>query len=142
MQISDNPVRYKEKFSWLLKIVVSAICLWFVLNKLKSSEYPPGELLLDSSLLPVFCLVLLLMPLNWYLEIQKWRFSIANEELSFKEGMHAVFAGLALNWVLPFTLGDVGARLSNVKNYKQSGIALMLTRVISIGITSLISSPP
>ena len=136
MQISDNPVRYKEKFFWLLKIMVTVSCLWFVGSKLSSSEYPPVDFLLDSNILIVLGVMVLLMPLNWYLEIQKWRFSVANEDLSFKQGMYAVLSGLALNWVFPFTLGDIGGRLANVKNYKQSGIALMLTRVISVGITS------
>lgn len=82
-----------------------------------------------------FTLVLLLMPFNWFLEIQKWRLSIPDEKLTIKQSAAAVLGGLALNWVVPFTLGDVSGRMAMVKNYKQSAIALLIIRAISLGLT-------
>lgn len=75
------------------------------------------------------------MPFNWLLEVEKWRISVPHEKLTFHQSMSGVLSGLALNWVLPFTLGDVSGRLAGVINYKKTGAALLLNRALSLGIT-------
>ncbi|WP_421871966.1 hypothetical protein [Marinoscillum sp.] len=135
LQINDYTLRNKERWLWVLKIVITAFCLWFLITKLQSTQYPPGSLLISSKVLPWILLVLALVPLNWFLEIQKWRASIPEEQLSFQEGLQAVLCGLALNWLMPFTLGDVSGRLSNVKNIRRTGVALVANRALSMGIT-------
>ncbi|MBR08461.1 MAG: hypothetical protein CMP48_12395 [Rickettsiales bacterium] len=135
LQINDYPLRNKERLLWAAKILVTVLCIGFIIHKLTGYSYPPGSLLISMNNYQWVTLSALLMPLNWYLEVQKWRMSIEEEQLSFKEGVQAVLSGLALNWILPFTLGDVTGRLANAQNRKKVGMALIITRTISMIIT-------
>lgn len=77
------------------------------------------------------------MPLNWILEAMKWQRSVSEEQLSFGRALQAVLCGLALNWVVPFTLGDAGGRLWNLQERRSGVMALAVNRMISLGITGV-----
>ncbi len=140
LQISDYPFRNKERWLWVVKILVTTFCLWFIIDRISNTTFPPGALILSSNHLPYLLIATALMPVNWFMEIHKWRLSISEEKLTFLEGATAVLGGLALNWLLPFTLGDVGGRLANVKNKKRSAAILMILRTISLIVTAVYGS--
>ncbi len=120
---------------WVIRIVVTTLCLWFIIHKLKNTAFPPGTLVFRAEQFRWIWVVIGLMPLNWLLEVHKWRLSVPYEHLTFGQSIRSVLSGLALNWIVPFTLGDVGARLANVKRMKQSGAALLAVRTVSMLVT-------
>lgn len=120
---------------WCAKLLITVACLYFIYEKLSETHPAPGELALATDHFYLIGIVLLLMPLNWYLEAERWRLSVAHESLSLRQSVVAVLTGQALNWVLPFTLGDIGGRLAVVKNVKKSALALLVIRLLSLAIT-------
>ncbi|MFY0606138.1 MAG: flippase-like domain-containing protein [Cyclobacteriaceae bacterium] len=136
-QISDNKESFKTKLSWLLKIAMSAAVLWFIANHadLENVTWQKVEPWLDRPM--IMFLVIILMPINWLLEAWRWKLAMVKEDLTFTDACKQVFAGLALNWVVPLTLGDASSRLVGVKNYKTSAGALVKVRVIMLIITMI-----
>lgn len=109
------------------------LCLWFISQKVSGVSVKTG--LLDIELLQLCSFLLVLMGINWVLEAERWRLALVEEELTLSAALHAILCGLALNWVVPFTLGDAGARLANIQFYKKAISALVLNRVILLSIT-------
>ncbi len=67
---------------------------------------------LSYQTLPVLLLVLLLMPLNWLLEVQKWRSLMPKHpDLSMLNALKAVLAGLAVSLFTPNRIGEYGGRV-------------------------------
>lgn len=60
---------------------------------------------------PLVLLVILLMPINWSLEISKWR-SLRNS--SFRIAMNEVLSGLGLAFFTPNRIGEAGGRLIGI----------------------------
>ena len=80
--------------------------------------------------------VSILMIVNWALEGLRWKLSLASHQLiSFSEAMSTVLAGLAMNWMFPFTTGDVLARLAPSKDRYQTTSAIALNRGIMLFMT-------
>ncbi len=71
---------------------------------------------------PWLVLTLILMPLNWAFETQKWRILIQNfEALPFGRAYQAVFSGVTLSLFTPNRVGEYGGRilfLSPENNWK------------------------
>ncbi len=76
-----------------------------------------------------------LMPLNWWLEAQRWRVAMNTPEVDIKVAMSQVLAGLSLNWLFPFTMGDATARLSGENSLKKKTLVLVASRMVMLGIT-------
>ena len=67
---------------------------------------------LGTATAPLLIAVLLLMPLNWILEVQKWRSLMPNHaELTFFNAFKAVLAGLAVSLFTPNRIGEYGGRV-------------------------------
>ena len=116
-------------------------CLLFLYLKLDDQlvDYARIELPIYSA--GIISLVCLLMIINWYLEALRWKYSIQTfEAISIKEACKAVLAGLALNWVLPFTSGDLIARIAKHQDKYQATSAAMLNRGIMLLLTFLLGS--
>lgn len=137
MQINHYTERYKKSLEWTVKIIVTGLCIYFISTRVDLSDINLKEAFDKPDGIIIYMIVLMLMPLNWALEAEKWRVSIPHETSSFQEAWRRVLAGLALNWVIPFTLGDVGGRLLNVQNAKKSAGALLINRTILLLITLL-----
>lgn len=135
LQSNHTTHRYKNVLLWCAKLLITVACLYFIYEKLSETHPEPGKLALATDHFYLIGIVLLLMPLNWYLEAERWRLSVAHESLSLRQSVVAVLTGQALNWVLPFTLGDIGGRLAVVKNVKKSALALLVIRLLSLAIT-------
>ena len=134
MQINHYPHRYKKWAINLLKWSVMALCLTFIFQKMGSEKWDFSTLGWDRHL-GILLAVGMLMVLNWYLEAEKWRLSVPGENLTLLAALNAVLGGLALNWLVPFTLGDAGARLANVRNRKHTVRAMVINRMVMLSLT-------
>lgn len=117
--------------------LIGGICLFFLVYKLSTLRLE--SVVLDPvHLCLAIGLVLLFMPLNWLLEAERWRVSLQGEHLSSREALRIVLAGQALNWGIPFSLGDAAARISAATQKWQSVSAVLLNRTVMLLITGLL----
>lgn len=150
MQIKNNHRKYLQK-SWiigLIKLVLLIACLYFIYEKLNNQPVTFRDLVLPESFAFTTILVSSLMILNWYLEALRWKWSVEQfEEISMRESWYAVLTGLGLNWIFPFTSGDLIARISRQKDKFQTtsaaflnrGIMLVLTLFLGLGAISFLA---
>lgn len=127
----------KRPVVWILKIAITSACLWLIVQKIDVREFSSRADLVNAETIGVIFLIIMLMLINWWLEAEKWRISLQDEVLSFSQAAAAVLRGLALNWVIPFTLGDAAGRLAGVQHRKQALWAIAVNRVIMLLITLL-----
>ncbi len=81
-------------------------------------------------------IVTVLALVNWWLEVWRWKYSLEQiEACTWGEASRQVFAGLALNWIMPFTSGDLMARLIPNKDRKQVGLLIYFNRSIMLAFT-------
>lgn len=120
----------------VMKYPVAAACGWYIYVKLRDVAFDLSPLKFQG-LWWLLLLVLLLMIANWLLEARRWQVSITFESITFVEALRAVLAGLSLNWVVPFTLGDLGGRLAGRQSKRQAFIAIGVNRTIILCITLL-----
>ncbi len=140
MQIKNNLSNFIKK-PWIIvitKILVLIGCLYFIFIKLNGKspfdnfESPDGFWIF----LP---LVLILMLVNWYLEALRWMISIQTfEAISISKAMKVVLSGLALNWIFPFSTGDLLARISQQHDKYKATSAAILNRGIMMIITIIV----
>lgn len=138
MQIKNNHSNYLQN-SWLIgafKVVITVGCFYFLISKLQNQSISFDSFPIPNGLGLYLSVVIVLMLLNWYLEALRWRISVGLfEEMTMKDAWRAILSGLALNWVLPFTSGDLLARISQQKDKYQATSAAMLNRGIMLVIT-------
>ena len=120
----------------VLKYPVAAACAWYIYSKLSGLSFDLQSLDLKG-LTWLFVSVFALMLVNWLIEARRWQISITFESITFTEALRAVLAGLSLNWVFPFTLGDLGGRLAGRQSKKESLFAIGVNRMIILSITLL-----
>ncbi|MEQ9466668.1 MAG: hypothetical protein RLN88_04600 [Ekhidna sp.] len=141
MQIKNNHSNYLQN-AWLIgaiKVVVLAGCLYFILSKLQDQSIRLTDFVWPGSFEFIVALVLFLMVFNWYLEALRWRMSVKTfESISMNGAWRAILGGLALNWVLPFTSGDLIARIEPQKDRHQSTAAAMMNRGIMLCFTAVL----
>lgn len=135
MQINHYPERYKKTIEWVLKIGATAACLYFISTKAGFESLDFSMALSQPGVVVAFGAAMVLMPLNWALEAEKWRIAVPEEHLSFSAALQSVLVGLSLNWVVPFTLGDAGGRLAGLHDYKRASVSLLICRAILLAIT-------
>ncbi|MDW3193636.1 MAG: hypothetical protein R8G66_14795 [Cytophagales bacterium] len=136
LQIND--FRWKETGLWLLKVVVLAGCVYYISQALghRSYEGVAWQELKRGRLWLLSGLVLLLVPLNWYLEVVKWRICVAPlTQITSRQALWSVLRGLSLNWVIPFTLGDFIGRSLNLPKNKGAIRANLVNRFASLWTT-------
>ena len=77
------------------------------------------------------CLILAvaLMPLNWLLETKKWQTLMG--KMNTSEAFFQVLNGVLYSWILPFTTGDVLARLERSTDKLKAGKAILINRIAS-----------
>ncbi|WP_375577602.1 lysylphosphatidylglycerol synthase domain-containing protein [Marivirga tractuosa] len=119
----------KKSLLIILKLFVTILVLLFLYEKI--SEDKSGfvsAFYLFSDNLPILILVLLLMPLNWLMEILKWKFSIEPiTHISISKATVGVLAGVALGFVTPHAVGDYFAKVfSLTHNDRKKALGLIL----------------
>lgn len=108
--------RNKKKLLSALKWLIMIVAYGYLIYKLSNIEYwrELKSSFSSISLLQFFLLsgVFVLMPLNWMLEIQKWRILTKNViRLSFKDAMKSVLAGLNTGFITPGRFGEFAGRI-------------------------------
>ncbi|MAW31411.1 MAG: hypothetical protein CMD15_05960 [Flavobacteriales bacterium] len=110
-------MKYKKTISFILKISIVALALFFLFEQLNSnSSFKKFDLdniflMLKENYL-VLVLVIFLMFLNWFIEALKWRFLISKiEKISIKRSIRAVFSGITISSFTPNRIGEYGGRV-------------------------------
>lgn len=137
MQINHNLKNYEKGLLWSAKIIFTALSIYFIFNAVRNYEIPNISIPVNAVTIIYTLTVFILMAVNWVLEAERWRISIPEEAISLHQSLQAVLAGQALNWVIPFTLGDAGGRLAPLQYKRKSAVALLINRVIMLSITSI-----
>ena len=84
----------------------------------------------------VVFIVFLLSFLNWGLESFRWKFSLKQiQPVSYQNAMVQVLTGLTMNWIIPFTGGDLISRI--LPNIDRGKVALLIywNRTLMLGLT-------
>lgn len=144
MQVKNNKIMQailaKRWIVLLVKCLVTGFSLLFLYRQFRKSEIDL-QVEYPELLGPVLILVLVMMGANWYLEILRWRSSVQPfEKIGFRQAASDVLGGLALNWMLPFTVGDFVARLAAKKDKFKATSAIMLNRSMMLLLTVIIGS--
>ena len=97
-------------------------------NELKKTfqEISPGRLIL-------LMIVVLLMPLNWFLEAVKWqRLTEKSVVISLKTSLKSVLAGLSTGYITPNRIGDFAGRVLFLpKIHQLSGVVLSIVNSLT-----------
>ncbi|MFY0600461.1 MAG: flippase-like domain-containing protein [Cyclobacteriaceae bacterium] len=124
----------KKALAQFVKTVILVLCFGFIFNKLSEVELDFSAFFFPT-FLPIFLIVLLLMPVNWCLEALRWQISLPEEKIPFRESLKIVLRGLAMNWMLPFATGDLTSRITESRGKKISMVALGYNRLTILFIT-------
>ncbi|MEC9303119.1 MAG: lysylphosphatidylglycerol synthase domain-containing protein [Bacteroidota bacterium] len=115
-------MKSKKAISFLLKISIVALALFFLYDQLKSnisfSQFDLNNIFLTlKNNFSVLVLVIFLMFLNWFVESLKWRFLISKiEKVSIKTSLRAVFSGITVSSFTPNRVGEYGGRVFCLKH--------------------------
>ncbi|SNS81340.1 Uncharacterized membrane protein YbhN, UPF0104 family [Ekhidna lutea] len=124
---------------WLiafLKIALLVTCLYFITTKFQDQSINLNEIKWPKSFGLTLGFVFFLMILNWYLEALRWKVSLQSfDPISIRKAWNVILSGLALNWVLPLTSGDLIARISQQRDKYQTTSAAILNRGIMLFFT-------
>lgn len=128
---------YRTKpWGWALRLIILLACCGFIYTEVQGRWTFSWSVMSDQW--PVIGCVLLLMPVNWALEVARWKISLDTiQSTSWSAASRQVLGGLALNWVVPFTGGDLVARLLPSENKKQTALLIYYNRMVMLLITVL-----
>lgn len=99
-------------------VLLAGVALFFALRKFFNDEDSTKRLaeMWQSQKLWLL-LVVLLLPLNWFLEAAKWKKLVSvSEKISWKEAWSAVLAGLAIGSATPNRVGEFAGRIFQLKS--------------------------
>jgi len=100
-------------------IIIAAIFLiYYELSEISLSEYQNSVsvYLQQKDFRIILLTVLLMMPLNWFIEAAKWRYIVSSEEkISFSLALKAIFAGASVSSLSPNRMGDFLGRVFVLK---------------------------
>lgn len=123
----------------MLRIIILALSVWFIHDQVK--EKWTLDALVFSDKWGVIGWVAVLAVVNWGLEVWRWKLSLDSLRVhTWQEAMSQVFGGLALNWILPFTSGDLIARLLPNDDKKQVAVLIFYNRIIMLVLTVLLGA--
>ncbi len=136
LQIND--FRWKETGLWLLKVGVLVGCIFYISQALtgRTLQGLSWSEINDFRLWLLCAMVVLLVPLNWYMEIIKWRICVEPlQQMSTTQALWSILRGLSLSWVIPFSLGDFIGRSLNLPKNKGTIRANLVSRFASLWTT-------
>jgi len=119
---------------WALRMLILLACAWFIITKVDAKWMLNQGLLTDH--VRIILTVCLLAVVNWALEVWRWKISLnALGMYRWFHAMQQVFGGLTLNWIMPFTSGDLAARLLPQTDRRQASLLIYYNRAIMLAIT-------
>ncbi len=123
-----------NKLGWIVRLSVLIICGWFIMQAFQ--EKWQVTFAFSSISWGIVLLVLLLGFVNWGTEVWRWKVSLGHgEDDQWSAATRQVFAGQALGWILPFTGGDLMAKLAPAESKWKIGQLIYYNRAIMLGIT-------
>jgi hypothetical protein len=129
-------LKSKLLFSFKILITLSA---FYLLHATVQDRISHGIILPQPTAADLFFLtsVLLLMPVNWLLEARQWQLlTWQKHRFSLFSSYEIVLQGILFNWIIPFTGGDVLARLQPMHDKLAAGKALLINRATSSIVTA------
>ncbi len=109
------------------------------MSKLNAEEVNFSMVELPETLSSTLAIVIFLMIANWFMEVLRWKESVKIfEPISTQDAWVVVLSGLSLNWVLPFTTGDLLSRISQFQDKYKATSAAILNRGIMLSFTLII----
>ncbi len=118
-----KPKSNQANLLWVIKLVVTALVLSYIYRTFRNEQKGIGDIgsvfgeIWTAQNVPVFVLMVLLVPVNWALESLKWQKLIARIiPLSFREAMRGTLTGLAVGVAVPAQLGDTLGRVAALKS--------------------------
>jgi hypothetical protein len=133
-------------------VLVAAVLLIFATRKFLANEEAIDVLRFASrENLPWLLIIVLLLPLNWFLETAKWKKLIsASEKISWMQAWSAVLAGLAIGSATPNRIGEFAGRIFQLKSTPlRDGIVFTLVSsvmqvavTVAFGVAGLLMTDP
>lgn len=109
--------------------------LWKLFSDTRSTDLLASQILEHKWW---FVLVVLMIPLNWFLETAKWKLLISvSEEISWKEAWSGVLSGLAIGAATPNRIGEFAGRVFQLKKTAvYDGISCtLISSLAQVGVT-------
>jgi hypothetical protein len=139
-----------HKFQFALKLIALLLILGFVLFKLYEAKADLGDL--KQTLSEAFhkentfywCLIFLLLPVNWMLEAFKWQLAARLvEPIAYHQALRGVLSGLALGFITPHAWGDYAGRIWHLKQEgRQYALGpVLMTRAAQMLVTLVAGLP-
>ena len=143
MQVKNNQsigLSLSKEWLWgIAKFLVAGFSLLALLWQFQSREISIEVAGLPKNLLPTLIFLFFLMILNWYLEVLRWKVSIKSfEKITTRDSWCDVLSGLAMNWLLPFTIGDFLARIRTKRDKYKTSAAILLNRGIMLLLSTIL----
>ncbi len=135
----------RKYLNLLIKIAIVALAMWFVVSKVNNQKNLKEFEHLISQIDPfiirmVLIVVILLMFLNWFLEVIKWRYlSRRIEKLGLWKAVKSVFCGLTWAIFTPNRIGEYGGRVMLLKpeNRASGAVAMGVGLFAQLVLTSI-----
>lgn len=111
----------RKYLNLLIKIVIVALAMWFVVSKVNNQKNLKEFEILISTIDPLtirllMLAVFILMLMNWFLEVVKWKFLSKRIELiGWWKAVKSVFCGLTWAIFTPNRIGEYGGRVLLLK---------------------------
>jgi len=125
---------HRLPWNLLIKTFIIVVFGWFLAQRL-NTQNDPGVLWgifvtqMRSGSPWILCLVVLMMPLNWMMEIIKWRMLMRPAVvLSWRKAIAGVLSGIAFSLFTPNRIGEYGGRILYVdRKYTWNVVMASLT---------------
>lgn len=118
-----KPKSNQANLFWVVKLVVTALVLSYIYRTFRNEQKGIGDIgnvfgeIWVAQNVPVFVLMVLLVPVNWALESLKWQKLISRIiPLSFRDAMRGTLTGLAVGVAVPAQLGDTLGRVAALRS--------------------------
>lgn len=122
----------KKYLNYSIKLLIVSLAIWFIYSKVNDQKnlYAFKKLVnsIDSSQIYItLVVVVVMMFINWSLEIVKWRYLIRElEKLSFWKATKSVFCGLTWAIFTPNRIGEYGGRIMLLKAENRAKGAVLM----------------
>ena len=136
---------WSPKLFWLLKLLLLALVAYVLYDQVImhqdidtiKSELNQG---LKSGNWAFLAICVLLMPINWLIESIKWRILVLPwKQISLKDAIKAIYAGISVGLVTPARIGEYGGRLLLIEGDDRSkSIPATLVSSVSQNLSNII----
>ena len=110
--MSQSKHRLFISLKWLVMLAAYGFLIYKLANIEFWIELKRSFLAINAERTVFLAAVLLLMPLNWMLEVRKWQVLSSNSvQLSFNDSLKAVLAGLNTGFITPNRIGEFAGRI-------------------------------